>query len=166
MMRTKLMLSIVLALFSLFLVSCANTFKHTPSVGHRTKEKIEHGEQKMEEPKIFTTESGLQYQILKEGFGDSVVAGMVEVHYTGWLYEAGEKGIQFDSSRDRGMPFKFELGRGKVIRGWEEGIKGMKAGEIRRLIIPPELGYGHRGAGNLIPPDATLLFEVELLRIL
>jgi FKBP-type peptidyl-prolyl cis-trans isomerase FkpA len=104
------------------------------------------------------------------GIGDEALPGMVViVHYTGWLYDPGaaeHQGRKFDSSRDRGQPFSFHLGAGRVIRGWEQGIPGMKVGGTRRLVIPPDLAYGPRGAGNgVIPPNATLLFEVELLAV-
>ena len=106
--------------------------------------------------------SGLRYVDLVAGTGASPVAGdQVEVHYTGWL----EDGKKFDSSLDRGQPFVFPLGAGRVIRGWDEGVASMKVGGRRRLIIPPDLGYGNRGAGRVIPPGATLVFEVELLRL-
>jgi FKBP-type peptidyl-prolyl cis-trans isomerase FkpA len=111
-----------------------------------------------------TTPSGLQYEDTVVGEGDEASAGdHVTVHYTGWLFESGEAGRKFDSSKDRGDPFAFELGAGMVIRGWDEGVAGMRVGGRRRLVIPPELGYGARGAGGVIPPNATLLFEVELL---
>jgi peptidylprolyl isomerase len=87
------------------------------------------------------------------------------MHYTGWLYENGAKGTKFDSSLDRGEPFEFPLGAGRVIKGWDEGVAGMKVGGKRTLIIPPQLGYGARGAGGVIPPNATLLFDVELLEV-
>lgn len=109
--------------------------------------------------------SGLEYIILQEAPAGSVaaVAGdTVSVHYTGWLDVAGEPGKKFDSSVDRGQEFSFRLGRGSVIRGWEEGVAGMKVGEKRRLFIPASLGYGARGAGALIPPHAALIFDVEL----
>jgi peptidylprolyl isomerase len=110
------------------------------------------------------TESGLQYLDDKEGTGDSPKTGQTCVmHYTGWLWENDAKGKKFDSSKDRGEPFEFELGIGKVIKGWDEGVASMKVGGKRQLLIPPELGYGARGAGRVIPPNATLLFEVELL---
>ena len=107
-----------------------------------------------------TTPSGLQYSIDRPGTGASPVAGqIVSVHYTGWL----TNGTKFDSSRDRGTPFEFPLGQGRVIRGWDEGVAAMKIGEKRTLVIPPDLGYGARGAGGVIPPNATLVFQVELL---
>ena len=115
---------------------------------------------------MITTESGLQYLDVVEGSGDTAAAGSyVHVHYTGWLYENGEAGAKFDSSRDRNDPFEFPLGGGMVIRGWDEGVQGMKVGGQRTLIIPAELGYGARGAGGVIPPNATLKFDVELLAI-
>lgn len=101
-------------------------------------------------------------EVLKEDSGGVAKAGdTVFVHYTGWL----TNGQKFDSSLDRGQPFSFQLGAGQVIKGWEQGILGMKVGEKRHLTIPPELGYGSRGAGNMIPPNATLIFEVEMLEI-
>ncbi len=112
------------------------------------------------------TASGLRYIDTKAGTGKTAAAGRdVEVHYTGWLYLDGLKGKQFDSSRGRG-PFSFPLGAGRVIKGWDEGVAGMKEGGQRTLIIPPQLAYGASGAGGgIIPPNATLLFEVELLRV-
>mgnify|MGYP003336894755 CR=1 FL=1 len=99
-----------------------------------------------------------------EGDGPVATKGQtVTVHYTGWLYQHGEQGSKFDSSKDRRDPFVFSLGAGMVIRGWDEGVAGMKVGGARTLIIPPELGYGARGAGGVIPPNATLKFDVELL---
>jgi FKBP-type peptidyl-prolyl cis-trans isomerase FkpA len=108
--------------------------------------------------------SGLQYDDTVVGTGDTAEAGhRVSVHYTGWLYQDGVKGAKFDSSKDRNDPFEFELGAGMVIRGWDEGVQGMRVGGKRLLVIPPALGYGARGAGGVIPPNATLMFEVELL---
>ncbi len=116
---------------------------------------------------IITTESGLQYEELTVGEGASASAGQhVSVHYTGWLRnEDGSPGKKFDSSKDRNQPFQFPLGAGHVIRGWDEGVQGMQVGGSRRLIIPAELGYGARGAGGAIPPNATLIFDVELLAV-
>lgn len=112
------------------------------------------------------TADGLKYTDTKVGTGPEAKAGnKVSVHYTGWLYNNGEKGKKFDSSLDRGQPFSFNLGGGQVIRGWDEGVAGMKEGGKRTLIIPPALGYGARGAGGAIPPNATLMFDVELLKI-
>lgn len=113
-----------------------------------------------------TTPSGLVIEELAVGTGAEAAAGSkVTVHYTGWLLYGAEKGRKFDSSRDRNDPFEFPLGAGKVIKGWDEGVQGMKIGGNRRLTIPPELGYGARGAGGVIPPNATLVFEVELLGV-
>jgi FKBP-type peptidyl-prolyl cis-trans isomerase FkpA len=113
-----------------------------------------------------TTSSGLQFEDTIDGTGEEAVSGQhVSVHYTGWLYSNGVKGAKFDSSKDRGDAFKFYLGAGQVIKGWDEGVVGMRVGGTRVLVIPPELGYGARGAGGVIPPNATLMFEVELLDI-
>jgi FKBP-type peptidyl-prolyl cis-trans isomerase FkpA len=112
------------------------------------------------------TPSGLLIDDLSLGTGEAAASGSnVTVHYTGWLFANGAKGSKFDSSKDRGDPFVFPLGKGHVIKGWDEGVAGMKVGGRRQLTIPPELGYGSRGAGGVIPPNATLLFEVELLKI-
>ena len=111
-----------------------------------------------------TTASGLQIKDITVGTGASPRAGQTCImHYTGWLYENGEQGRKFDSSHDRNDPFAFSLGAGMVIKGWDEGVAGMKIGGKRTLIIPPQLGYGARGAGGVIPPNATLKFDVELL---
>ena len=113
-----------------------------------------------------TTASGLQITDTQVGTGAAPSTGQICVmHYTGWLYSNGAKGAKFDSSLDRGRPFEFPIGTGKVIRGWDEGVASMKVGGKRTLIIPPDLGYGARGAGGVIPPNATLLFEVELLDV-
>jgi FKBP-type peptidyl-prolyl cis-trans isomerase FkpA len=118
---------------------------------------------------MITTDSGLQYEDTSAGSGDEARAGQqVKVHYTGWLHDpaaANGRGRKFDSSKDRGDPFRFGLGQGQVIRGWDEGVQGMKVGGTRVLLIPPQLGYGARGAGGVIPPNATLVFEVELLGV-
>jgi len=127
-------------------------------------------EAKKEEPagkpaakeKIVKLPSGLEYVDIEEGKGAMPKTGQrVSVHYTGWLKD----GKKFDSSKDRGMPFYFEIGRGRVIKGWDEGVATMKVGGKRKLIIPPHLGYGAQGAGGVIPPNATLTFEVELLGV-
>ena len=118
-------------------------------------------------------ENGLGIQDIEVGTGDEAKPGqVVKVHYTGWLWEAdpasaegGRAGRKFDSSRDRSQPFVFALGAGEVIRGWDEGVAGMKVGGKRRLLIPAAMGYGARGAGGVIPPNATLLFDVELLGV-
>ncbi len=111
----------------------------------------------------------LQKIDVKQGTGAEAASGKrVRVHYTGWLYDAAapdHHGRKFDSSLDRGQPFGFVLGAGQVIRGWDEGVAGMKVGGKRTLIIPPEMGYGARGAGGVIPPNATLVFDVELLQV-
>ena len=113
-----------------------------------------------------TTASGLQYEDTVVGTGAEASKGQqVTVHYTGWLYNNGEQGAKFDSSRDRNDPFEFSLGAGMVIKGWDEGVQGMKIGGKRTLIIPAALGYGARGAGGVIPPNATLKFDVELLKV-
>ena len=109
-----------------------------------------------------TTASGLVYEEITLGEGAEAAHGQqVTVHYTGWL----TNGTKFDSSKDRDDPFEFHLGQGQVIAGWDEGVAGMKVGGTRKLTIPPQLGYGARGAGGVIPPDATLVFEVELLAV-
>ncbi|HZN85327.1 MAG TPA: FKBP-type peptidyl-prolyl cis-trans isomerase [Burkholderiales bacterium] len=113
-----------------------------------------------------TTASGLIIDDKVLGKGAAAKAGDgVSVHYTGWLFYGGERGKKFDSSKDRGDPFEFPLGAGQVIKGWDEGVQGMQVGGTRVLTIPPALGYGARGAGGVIPPNATLVFEVELLGI-
>jgi peptidylprolyl isomerase len=116
--------------------------------------------------KTMTTQSGLQITDSKIGTGATPKPGQICVmHYTGWLYKDGAKGQKFDSSLDRGQPFEFPIGKQRVIAGWDEGVASMKVGGKRTLIIPPELGYGARGAGGAIPPNATLIFDVELLEV-
>jgi FKBP-type peptidyl-prolyl cis-trans isomerase FkpA len=116
---------------------------------------------------MITTPTGLQYEDSVSGGGDEAQPGRrVTVHYTGWLHDPAQpqmRGRKFDSSKDRGDPFRFVLGAGNVIAGWDEGVQGMKVGGTRVLVIPSDLGYGERGAGGVIPPRATLVFEVELL---
>ena len=120
-----------------------------------------------------TGQTGLAIDDVQVGTGETASAGQqVSVHYTGWLWEAdasapegGRHGAKFDSSKDRGQPFGFALGAGQVIAGWDQGVAGMKVGGTRRLLIPASLGYGARGAGGVIPPNATLLFEVDLLSV-
>jgi FKBP-type peptidyl-prolyl cis-trans isomerase FkpA len=125
----------------------------------KTKSGLEEG--MADEEGLITTSSGLQYKDLVVGEGQEAKAGnTVQVHYTGWL----TSGKKFDSSVDRRQPFEFKLGAGRVIKGWDEGVAGMKVGGKRKLVIPPALGYGERGAGNVIPPNSTLVFEVELLK--
>ena len=123
------------------------------------------------EPTVTTAPvpTALEITDVKTGKGPAIAAGQTAVvHYTGWLYSAGapdHKGKKFDSSRDRNDPFSFQVGGGEVIGGWDQGVVGMQAGGQRRLVIPPSLGYGARGAGGVIPPNATLLFDIELLSI-
>ena len=115
---------------------------------------------------MIVSASGLSHEDTLAGTGDAPKVGQTCVmHYTGWLWVDGKKGSKFDSSLDRGRPFSFSLGQGQVIKGWDEGVASMKVGGKRTLLIPPELGYGARGAGGVIPPNATLLFEVELLGV-
>ena len=113
-----------------------------------------------------TTKSGLKYIDEKVGTGEAAAKGVtVQVHYTGWLYVNGKRGAKFDSSLDRNMPFEFKLGSRQVIAGWDEGVEGMKVGGKRELIIPPDLAYGPRAVGGVIPANSTLDFEVELLKV-
>ena len=119
-----------------------------------------------QESKMTTTKSGLKYIDQKVGTGDTAVKGKpVEVNYTGWLYVNGKRGAKFDSSFDRNQPFGFMLGAKQVIAGWDEGVEGMKVGGKRELIIPPDLAYGSRAVGGVIPANSTLDFEVELLKV-
>jgi len=121
-------------------------------------------EQKMSKGERQKSNTGLEWEVIQEGIGETPKAGQtVVVHYTGWLKEKGKQEGTFDSSVDRGQPFRFTIGVGQVIKGWDEGVMGMKKGEKRILYIPANLAYGARGAGGVIPPNADLIFEVELL---
>lgn len=143
--------------------------KGAPSPKVKSETKMD--TKKTKDEKWETTDSGLKFLKRKEGDKKSTAAktgDIVDVHYTGWLYDEKKpdhKGKQFDSSLKRGMPITFQLGVGRVIQGWDEGLKGMLVGEERTLLIPPQLGYGERGAGRDIPPNATLLFEVKLEKV-
>lgn len=164
------MRNIILILAALSLVAMGTGCKESSETGEgqsSVEEQAKTDQPVTEEAgEVVTTASGLKYIDLVEGQGEEAVSGMtVSVHYTGWLAENGAKGRKFDSSRDRGEPYQVNLGAGRVIRGWEEGLQGMKVGGQRRLIIPPELGYGARGAGRLIPPNATLIFDVEFVDV-
>ncbi len=153
-MNMKLLLPLAFALTGSIL-STGCTGKDTPTQTSPTSEA--------------NTMADLKMTDVKVGDGAEAVPGkMVSVHYTGWLYDEAapdHHGTKFDSSRDRGQPFAFPLGAGRVIQGWDKGVAGMKIGGQRTLIIPPEMGYGARGAGGVIPPNATLMFDVELLGV-
>lgn len=136
--------------------------QNQPQIAQVTEKPTPSNTMSDDDNKVVTTASGLKYVVLNEGTGAAPKTGQtVVVHYTGTL----EDGTKFDSSRDRGQPFSFKLGVGQVIKGWDEGLSTMKVGDRRQLTIPPELGYGARGAGGTIPPNATLIFDVELLKI-
>jgi FKBP-type peptidyl-prolyl cis-trans isomerase len=155
--RTILLVIILVAVAALviFAVYSLNTQGNSPQSSANPAEADPNFE-------TITTDSGLQYQELAVGSGPAAKAGdTVAVHYTGWLTD----GTKFDSSVDRGTPFEFTLGRGSVIKGWDEGVAGMQPGGVRKLIIPAELAYGERGAGGVIPPGAILVFDVELVEI-
>ena len=145
---TQRFLSVYIAVVLISIVGCSESTMSTPSA---------------------SGEAELVISDIAKGSGTEAVAGkQVSVHYTGWLYDtsaADNKGKKFDSSRDRGQPFEFPLGAGRVIKGWDQGVAGMKVGGRRTLTIPSGLGYGSRGAGGLIPPNATLIFDVELLNV-
>lgn len=125
------------------------------------------GKNKVKKNETIAMASGLKFQPLSEGKSDQKpqAGQLVTVHYTGWLDENGNPGRKFDSSVDRNEPFQFTIGIGQVIKGWDEGVMDMKVGEKRRLIIPSHLAYGSRGAGGIIPPNATLIFDVELIKV-
>jgi peptidylprolyl isomerase len=149
---------------TLIALACVLAFSLAVATGGRAANPGQADDSKSK--KMTKTESGLQYLDDKEGTGESPKTGRTCVmHYTGWLWENGAKGKKFDSSKDRGQPFEFPIGVGRVIKGWDEGVATMKVGGKRQLLIPPDLGYGRRGYGEVIPPNATLLFEVELLGI-
>lgn len=155
----QLALLTVLALAAFVLAQSGKTV--APAAGTKAPDKPPAGPAKVS-GKAITTASGLQYWDIKKGSGAPAVAGkQVSVHYTGWLTD----GKEVDSSLDAGEPIEFSLGSGKVIKGWDEGIAGMKVGGKRQLRIPPELGYGARGAPPTIPPNATLIFDVELVAV-
>ncbi len=162
-------LSVVLGLIAFFVASfTVNQCLATPKVMivYKSQEDIEKEQKALnekEQGKMTTTTSGLKYEDIKPGEGLAPKKGdSVVVHYTGWLVD----GKKFDSSVDRGEPFKFILGVGQVIKGWDEGVLSMKVGGRRKLTIPAELGYGARGAGAVIPPNSTLIFDVELLEVI
>ncbi|HXM75625.1 MAG TPA: FKBP-type peptidyl-prolyl cis-trans isomerase [Thermoanaerobaculia bacterium] len=153
---------------SLFLgAAAAVALAVLPASGSQDNAGSKDNAEKKGDTKMTKTPSGLQYQDTVVGTGANPRTGQTCVmHYTGWLWENSAKGKKFDSSVDRGKPFEFPLGQGRVIKGWDEGVAGMKVGGKRTLLIPPELGYGARGTGGgLIPPNATLLFDVELLGV-
>ncbi len=164
----------LIPLLAFLLVACAP--KEAPPVADEKPDPAEEeampdttndGSVASKEP--FEIVPGLTADIIKGGGGRSAKSGdMVTVHYTGWLFDATQRydrGAKFDSSLDRGQPFQFPLGAGRVIQGWDRGVEGMFIGEVRQLTIAPEMGYGDRGAGDVIPPGATLVFEVELLEL-
>lgn len=164
-MYMKKKISVYYAALALGLLTGCNASNNTDTTTAESKTPAIPAERKKEMTRTKTA-SGLEYEILEEGSGASPVKGKpVTVHYTGWLDNNGQKGTKFDSSVDRGMPFTFSIGVGQVIKGWDEGVMSMKVGEKRRLIIPAALGYGARGAGGIIPPNATLIFDVELLKV-
>jgi FKBP-type peptidyl-prolyl cis-trans isomerase len=158
-LKNLLILLIALIALSLIAIGCG---KKNPAPKQQTQTPTTQ-QQSEQGGKLITTPSGLQYTDIVVGKGPAPQPGQLAVvNYTGWL----EDGKKFDSSLDRGVPFEFRLGQGKVIKGWEEGVSTMKVGGKRKLIIPPELGYGDRGVPGVIPPNATLVFEIELLNIM
>lgn len=164
----KKLLFTLLAVMMVFSISFAgDTTEVKQDTTAMKAAKTDTAEMAAKKPEKVKTVSGLEYIDHKVGDGDIAVAGdLVDVHYTGWLQNAdGSKGKKFDSSKDRNQPFSFPLGAGRVIKGWDEGVAGMAVGGVRELIIPAKLGYGERGAGGVIPPNSTLIFEVELLKV-
>ena len=147
-----------------WMVALAAVIAGGVAVGPVAAQKAPKAPTKVAASKFKTLPGGLKYAVLKRGKGKVAGHGVVRVHYTGWLRSNGKK---FDSSLDRGEPIQFELGHGQVIKGWDQGVKGMKEGERRQLVIPPALGYGPGGTPDgTIPPNATLVFEVELVKVL
>ncbi|MGV7215543.1 FKBP-type peptidyl-prolyl cis-trans isomerase [Bradyrhizobium sp. UFLA05-112] len=153
MQRVQRALLTLMSALAITVIGAVSTFVSTPASAQTAG-------------KTMTTASGLEIIDSVVGTGASPKPGQICVmHYTGWLYENGKKGKKFDSSVDRNEPFEFPIGKGRVIAGWDEGVATMKIGGKRTLIIPPQLGYGARGAGGVIPPNATLMFDVELLGV-
>lgn len=166
----KVSLPVLAALFAAGIAGCGQSGDEPVESAEAVTENIEEqavSEENSTEEQTIEVAPGLTARILQRGYGRAAEAGdYVEVHYTGWLYDAAaedQKGRKFDSSVDRGQPFRFPLGGGRVIEGWDQGVAGMKVGGKRRLVIPADMAYGQRGAGNVIPPGATLVFDVELL---
>ena len=154
-MKKSIMIHTLTASAALMLTQCGDA----KNVDNSTKHERKHVTRQ-------TTPSGLAYEITQQGAGTSPSRGQnVTVHYTGWLNTNGQPGTKFDSSVDRGQPFTFMIGIGQVIKGWDEGVMTMKPGEKRRIYIPANLGYGARGAGHVIPPNADLIFDVELISV-
>jgi len=163
-LRVGFMLSVFVLVFAQSVQpnAIAAPLTQTPAIAVVSENNTLIASKTMTDANAISTPSGLKYIEIKEGTGAQPQAGQtVSVHYTGTL----EDGTKFDSSRDRNQPFSFKLGAGQVIKGWDEGLSTMKVGGQRQLIIPPGLGYGSRGAGGVIPPNATLIFDVELLKI-
>lgn len=167
----KVSFPVFAALIAAGMVGCSGSEDEAVKPAEPVTETVEEQavtEESTSEPEIIEVAPGLSAKILQRGHGRVAEAGdFVEVHYTGWLFDAeaeNNRGDKFDSSVDRGQRFGFPLGEGRVIKGWDQGVAGMLIGEKRELTIAPEMGYGDRGAGDVIPPGATLIFEVELFR--